>query len=250
MSRNEALSRKLDHVRVHFELFKAELTRYFESNPGAVVRDAESPDDRPTFSWQVDKPVPAFLAFTFGDCIQNLRSCLDYLVWELVLAAHHHPDKKHMFPICEKARAFQDAIKAGRLRDVMPDAVAVIEDLQPYQAAQPNMLPLAVLDELVNINKHRRVLLTYVRSVPRSYMFTVTVGQGEEWGIPAPFLMDSNAQDIGQRMTVEEMNAYGSLAAFVAIGEGPAKGMEITITLDSLISFVADEIISKFNRFF
>ncbi len=132
----------------------------------------------------------------------------------------------------------------------MPDAVAVIEDLQPYQAAQPNMLPLAVLDELVNINKHRRVLLTYVRSVPRSYMFTVTVGQGEEWGIPAPFLMDSNAQDIGQRMTVEEMNAYGSLAAFVAIGEGPAKGMEITITLDSLISFVADEIISKFNRFF
>jgi hypothetical protein len=56
--------------------------------------------------------------------------------------------------------------------------------------------------------------------------------------------------EFGQCLTVEEMDTYGTLASFVSLNEGPAKGMEITIVLDSLIDYVAHEVAAKFASFF
>lgn len=216
-----------------------------------MVRDAESSADKPTFSWVLRKPIPVQLGLIAGDCLQNARSSLDYLIWELVLAAKHHPGDRHMFPICTTGASFKKALKSGRLENIDPAAIAVVDTLQPYQAGEMDSpaVPLAVLDNLVNVNKHRRVLLTVVRSIPKDSMLTIRVA-GDEWGVPTRAMMNPNAPEYGKRLTIEQMNSNAALVAFVALDEGPGKGVEVTILLDALLKFVADEVVAEFGKFF
>ena len=48
-----------------------------------------------------------------GDFLANVRSSLDYLIWELALAAKNNPTDKNMFPICTTL--------GRRLTDNLPD---------------------------------------------------------------------------------------------------------------------------------
>jgi hypothetical protein len=63
-------------------------------------------------------------------------------------------------------------------------------------------------------------------------------------------MMNPNAPEYGKRLTIEQMNSNAALVAFVALDEGPGKGVEVTILLDALLKFVADEVVAEFGKFF
>jgi hypothetical protein len=99
---------------------------------------------------------PPMLSVIVGDCLYNLRSALDHLVWLLVEAnPSHKPTRKNMFPICGDPELFAKQIKRGRLDGVADAARTAIEGLQPYDGRDN---PLKILDHLHNIDKHRMVL--------------------------------------------------------------------------------------------
>lgn len=96
---------------------------------------------------------PAELSTVAGDCLHNLRSSLDYLIWQLVLAhPPHQPTGRTMFPICSSVESFNSQLKRGRLRGVPQGAVAAVEALQPFDALHH---PLSRLERLCNADKHR-----------------------------------------------------------------------------------------------
>jgi hypothetical protein len=131
----DSVQQKLYHARLHFEACKAEMAGYFDSKPCRLVRDAESSVDNPTFTLRVTEPVPARLTLLMGDCLQNLRSSLDYLVWELVLAAkNQQPSKDNMFPICITPEGFKKALNGRRLEGVNSTAADLIGWFQPHRA--------------------------------------------------------------------------------------------------------------------
>jgi hypothetical protein len=68
----------------------------------------------------------------------------------------------NMFPICSTLERLTGQLpKKRRLRGVSPEAITVIQSLQPYHDGKgSDATMLSVLDDLCNINKHRRVLLT------------------------------------------------------------------------------------------
>ncbi len=89
-----------------------------------------------------------------GDCLNNLRSSLDYLVWQMVYSNEiAKPSKSNMFPICDSEQAFERQLKAGRLHGVPEQAISQIARLQPYAGEQNR--PLSLLSELCNMDKHR-----------------------------------------------------------------------------------------------
>ena len=118
-------------------LWKPNWERYFGSHPGEVV-----PERHAGFGYgqshipSARRRSPLNCRFV-GDCLQNLRSSLDYLVWELVLSANNHPRKNNMFPICSTADAFKDAVtNLTGCSEFLSHAVTLIQNLQPYHLGQ------------------------------------------------------------------------------------------------------------------
>src|SRR3954471_6261441 len=103
----------------HLKSFEAETHRYFDQNPGEVVTDDQSdPNGRILLKFNTRIPVPNEIPLTIGDVFQNLRSSLDYLVWELVEASGNKPTHQNMFPICDTVDEFERQVARHRLDGV------------------------------------------------------------------------------------------------------------------------------------
>jgi len=146
--------------------------------------------------------LPVEWALMAADCVQNLRSALNYLAWELSRwnlqrqGLSREPDRKTQFPINTAPRQFD----AYRLPDVHPDHVAIIQSLQPNEApflsgqpegallyaSVPTLAKQHVLGpivELTNEDKHRvlpSLLTTSRRSEIGDYTFIDCVDASTE----------------------------------------------------------------------
>jgi hypothetical protein len=145
---------KIFRAQQHFHAFITELDGYIQQNLCGLKIDADPSQNS----------LPPHLSLILGDGLQNLRSALDYLVFELVVAAQGEPTKFQTFPVCESAAAFKDATQGKKFQGLPKNAIAEIEALQPYHAGDSiKAHPFWVLNHLVNINKHRRILLVRLR---------------------------------------------------------------------------------------
>jgi hypothetical protein len=247
MASLDSVRQKIVWAEHHREALTTEGNRYIATEPCIVVTDEEPETSRIILRVRINSPVPPSIPLIIGDCLQNLRSALDYLIWELVLAANNTPTKDHMFPICSTENAFEQQLSRGRLRGICSDAIAEIKSLQPYITRQ-DPSAFTVLETLCNLNKHRRLLLTVLsphsartefRSSASIQIVDATGGHNAEVGVgPRP-------TRVGEIVEVE-----GKLLFFITFNEGAEKGVEIGSCLHALIEFVRDFVIPKFERFF
>jgi hypothetical protein len=111
-----------------------------------------------------------------GETIHHLRTTLDHLAYQLVIAKTKKPPTfNSAFPIVGKGRMLKRgtwqtaaeyyAAVTQRLKsDISPEAEAIIRRLQPFnRAADFEHDPLWELSELDNAYKHRLLLLTVSR---------------------------------------------------------------------------------------
>lgn len=154
----DSVHQKLYRAKHHYEELHQELLAYYSAQETVQIRLAAN-----GIHIGNTKPVPARFGLIAGDTLQCFRSALDYLVWELVLANNGTPTQQNAFPISLTGVDYKNEVeKRRRLHGVNPSACALINKLQPFQFPEPEreQSPLALLDKLTNINKHRRVLLT------------------------------------------------------------------------------------------
>jgi hypothetical protein len=103
---------------------------------------------------RADDP-PASLSLIAGDAIHNLRSALDHLAWQLVLANGRAPTRRTAFPIYESAERYMTKDQRV-IEGISAEAVEFINATKPYQGGND---PLWMLHELNNIDKHRLLLM-------------------------------------------------------------------------------------------
>lgn len=227
---------------------------YFNTNPVRLVKDEGSDPDQFLGSFQPSGPIPGRISLILGDCLQNLRSSLDYLVWELVSAANNAPGKHNMFPLCTTPEAFEDQVRRRhRLDGLHPDAVDEIRGLQPYQYGSDfDHSTLWVLDDLCNINKHRRVLLTNLCCGPSDLQLKRT--NGELFGRVTKI---RKSEKVGPFPVVDGPRGRGvkidedpKIAACVTCNEGAAKDIEISLLMAEMMQYVRLIVLPKFERFF
>jgi hypothetical protein len=92
-----------------------------------------------------------------GDIAHNLRSALHVLAWQLALRHDRKAAKANRrlvtFPLCRSEKAFE---RHDALPFFSPDALAIIERLQPYDRLNRRHLEtLRLLGNLANADKHR-----------------------------------------------------------------------------------------------
>lgn len=222
---------KIDWAEKHRGAINAEVAQYFQNSAGLIVAEVDAGlygGVRGTYGPGIPESVPLMI----GDCLQNLRSALDYLVWELCLAANAEPGKDNAFPVCKSAEAFKDSLKRKRLKGVPQDAIAAIERLQPYHSgAACELHRLAVLDDLTNINKHRRILLTRL-----------------EASVLDPVSVSNSYTGFGTGST-RDVNMDEGIVARIEFNEGWVIGQEISLVLHGLVDHVAS-LTPEFERFF
>jgi len=166
MDRSEAYDHdlKLYRARQHMERLEAEVKRWLGGNPYSIDIEFD-PEGRQNVLWvNALRPPPAEFSLIIGDCLYNLRSTLDSLVYALAIAEQGSPlpkgiARKVQFPVTKNCEGFSSS--KWRIRDIPEGAQAEIEELQPYNRRQNYYQDsLWVLNELSNIDKHRLPHLT------------------------------------------------------------------------------------------
>jgi hypothetical protein len=152
---------KLGRAEEHLDTLDARIGEYFADKPYVSVREYDPQHNTRLAGIRITKRPPTDLALVIGDYLHNLRSALDHLAWELVIASGGKPSPRTEFPIYKDARVYQRKTSGIAIRPcIAPHVGTFIEGLQPYHQGDDALLhPLWILHELSNIDKHRTLHL-------------------------------------------------------------------------------------------
>jgi len=168
-------------VRVKIERAKkhvAELERILRSRSGHKHIKAVISEQNPNTGQILAKGIGTFRFMPFesvaiaGDAIQNLRSALDHLAYQLILVNGKQPTRWNGFPICEDLAAYKRE-KRGKVKGMRPEAKEAIDRVKPYGGGND---PLWVLHSLNIVDKHRLIF-----TVGTEFIFHA------DWINPRPF---------------------------------------------------------------
>lgn len=155
----DPVSQKMQHARENFAEFQKRFDQYAGTDCVTIIHDYEAGSGLNTYTFKVLQQPPPKLALLMGDVLSAARGALDYLVWQLVLLEGEFPTRANRFPVLLKEVSWPGALKRG-LKGVGAPWVQKIELLQPYWDTTPEQHPLAQLDRLNNVIKHRTVPLS------------------------------------------------------------------------------------------
>ena len=167
MSALEAVDAKVERARSELRLLKADISSFCEERARLIVREEDGKQERWVYRGDTSK-APVQWSIRAGEFAYNLRSALDHLVWQLVLANGKQPDGCNNFPIQHKYHAGNFR---KDLRGVSQVARDYIKSVQPYQVTELDYPPdfyrvgkgLAMLNEICNRDKHRHLAIANVR---------------------------------------------------------------------------------------
>lgn len=156
---------KLERAKQHLALLDARITAFRALDAYEFVpKEGEPPQDERLavieYHVKVKSELPDSWGVIVGDILTNLRAALDHSVFG------HADDRNELSPKDVKAMSFPiltDPVKgfAGPTKTlgalVDPAVLAIVESRQPYNVSDPATAPLQVLNELVNVDKHRTI---------------------------------------------------------------------------------------------
>ena len=170
--RLQRIRHKKERAEKHILDLQLALKVFRDSSPYEVVRDSQT--HMGEFVYRVAKvePTPPNVMLIAGDAIQNLRSTLDHLIWQLV-KANGQPTNRHLgYPIFPDHESYVAGVN-GKIQGVVAGVANVIDGTNPYKGGNDQFW---LLDKLNNIDKHRVLIGT-------GWFFeNVQVGSSAPWG--------------------------------------------------------------------
>jgi hypothetical protein len=155
---------KIDRAKQHIRDAETTIRTFLDTKP-YVVGTKRNPQTRELIYYLVSvRETPHELAAIAGDALQNLRSALDHLAYQLVFVGTNGngPFDHVYFPIFDDVVKYE-AGKHGRVKGMRSDAISAIDAVKPYRGGDDTLWRLHKLN---NSDKHR--LLLTVGSAYRS----------------------------------------------------------------------------------
>lgn len=242
---------KLAGADEHLEKLRMELRQWIKSRPYAITDELDPKSGDNVVYAQMFAPTPSTILTLTGDCLYNFRSSLDHLVHAIAVSHQKRPltDAESIdtaFPIFKDPTGFKQR-GPRRIKYLSPSAQTVIERLQPYNTTNAMAHPLWLLNQLNNIDKHRRLLVTVL--TPMGAGTFVPHGARRdffEWG-DEPLLLSENKTVVARyRCFSSDSSRRVKMKFFptmiVAFGDAPAEGRFVEVVLqligDSIARFV------------
>lgn len=179
---SEGCDGKLRRAKTHLKTLDDEIATVRSLHKHTIFVEDDPSTSEYVFKVRGPEPTNPDWGYVAGDCIHNLRSALDHLVFQLAilnLGRDLTPEEAHscMFPIYTDPDKFKRTGQ-GRLRLLRPGEQTRITELQPFNAGDPSLwtpgpahrlpgtpasLPVLLgrLEEFDVIDKHRFVQATW-----------------------------------------------------------------------------------------
>ena len=195
----EGVRLKLARARNHLETLRDAYKFFCDQNPYTVslqyedrqqpVRIQEDSGEERTetrtqefavFRFHVRENPPLIWSVIIGDCLQNARSALEHLAWQLAYPEYggKGPNIWTSFPIYAKRREYRKMKEGQRskVQQMAEPVQEVIESVQPYRLGNDAQLdPLWILNELARVDRHQ-VLHVVVATIVGQQVFSAVPG--------------------------------------------------------------------------
>ena len=134
----EGVRLKLDRAYEHLVALDNEIRAFFEVKPYRIALHQEDANGLEyVLRCYLTHWPPEMLPLIIGDCLQNMRTALEHLAWQLVLVGGGSPDTRTAFPIFSDdpfatgaKKWLRDRFKSST-KGMPSDAIARIKGLQP-----------------------------------------------------------------------------------------------------------------------
>ena len=155
MTRLEGLRVKTNRANQHIAELDKAVRVFLDSHPYEVFPNHNFQTRK--MEWHLTRAdeIPPQISAIAGDAIQNLRSALDHLAWQLVLTNGGIPRSVTGFPITASAQEHTSAKSRRRVEGMRQVAIDAIDALKPYQGGNETLWRLHCLN---NRDKHRLLL--------------------------------------------------------------------------------------------
>ena len=159
MTTLEGISEKIARADEELQLLNADISQLCDDQGKYINHEVLLNAGEQVWVFRGETPkVPIRWFVRVGEIAYNLRSALDHLIWQLVLANGHNPGRHNTFPVVTSSSNWEGA--RGSLNGVSPRSEAQIKYLQPYTGGiglDFDVSNYSRLDSLCNIDKHRHL---------------------------------------------------------------------------------------------
>jgi hypothetical protein len=165
MTADERLARvraKVERAKQHIVDLNLRLKDFLDSKPYVVGAQRDPQTRRPVYYLAAVREVPPVIRLLAGDIIQNLRSALDHLAFQLYMlgpgGVASGAGSRTYFPIADDAAKYK--MEAPRkVKGLRPDAIKAIDAIEPYKGGTTDKSDtLWRLEKMNNIDKHRLLI--------------------------------------------------------------------------------------------
>ena len=239
---------KLGRAEEHLDTFKTEFQKWSDSEPYVITKKCNSDGSHHGLVIDIMNPPPQDRwSLIAGDCIHNLRSALDTVVYAVAVresGVSPPPNAdKLQFPITDCPEAFEVQRKR-RIASLSVKTQAWIERAQPYNRPHKTNPPLLrILSEFSNSDKHRtlnvalqhashgrfKFLSPLMGSVPTLHYLRTPIHSGPEFVF---FTLDPPKRDVNYKYD-------GAIAISVTHSPGPS-GNTVSGLQDLLECLIAE----------
>jgi hypothetical protein len=233
---------KTDRAKVQLDELNRQIAHFIESDPYSIA--GKDDIENSIHIVRLDpRDFPEIIGLLAGEFAYSLRSGLDQLAWQLALLNVARPNTHTSFPIRSSPpdlkKGFGDATK-----HILPAAVSVIQDLQPYQRGTAfKDHPLWILNELCVTDKH---MIMPVNSIDMEFHISGV----SEW----KWRDFDYSREIAIPLSEKNNLKFHPTKREIVFGEpilNSRSGFEVRLqALDTIHNFIRDEVIPRFAGFF
>jgi hypothetical protein len=145
---------KTERAKKHIGELDSAIDVFFQSNPYRVSREDDRQLGGIRYVLRDISTIPVEIPVIAGDVLHNLRSAMDHIVGQLVLANGGTIEKRHCFPVVEFAKDYQP-LATRALKGVRQEAIDLVADTKPYEGGDDDLWHI---HQMNNIDKHRLLL--------------------------------------------------------------------------------------------
>ena len=246
--RSHGVRLKIERAKEHIRNLDTAIGIFLRDEPyrlGAKPHPVPQIDHTTLYIAEV-QPVPDQFSLIIGDAVHNLRSALDYLMWQLVDAAGGILDKNIYFPVSQTPHQFQSAIGNREIQKITPEALNIIHSVQPYTTLDQT---LWLLHQLDIVDKHR-LLLTTVASMDK-WGVDLAIGQTLWFNSErfVPLVAGNDVVNLPTSTYKQQAEKDFQLGVDVAFGQSEiAEGELVLYTLNKMADLV-EGLVSRFEPF-